>query len=296
MLDIFKKRPFESGILKRESGEPASELLLQSRKIEDCSSVSAVITLENRSLPHSPCDNMPFWKPVVNIVNFMEGLGFLALPYAVKQGGIAVIVAFFLIPVCLWYTGKVLIECLYDEDEKQRRVKVKSTFKDLGEILEPKYEGNVVTALFNVELFSGFGFLPCYLRISHETRPTNGSRHSNRLDMHCRGRSFSNNVPQVLVSVLMSVLWYGAEHVDAWNVESILIWDSEGGGSRIGVPILIYAYDCNFILPWQLKRACVKSTNSPWLLLCHMSQVLWSKSLLPFLASFLWIQHISTYP
>ena len=57
----------------------------------------------------------------------------------------------------------------------------------------------------------------------------------------------------------MSVLWYGAEHVDAWNVESILFWDSEGGGSSIGVPILIYAYDCNFILPWQLKRACVKS-------------------------------------
>ena len=32
---------------------------------------------------------------------------------------------------------------------------MRSTLKDLGEILEPKYGGYVVTALFNVELFLG---------------------------------------------------------------------------------------------------------------------------------------------
>ena len=49
------------------------------------------------------------------------------------------------------------------------------------------------------------------------------------------------------MSVLISVLWYGAEHMDAWNLDTILFWDSEG--VSIAVPILIYGYDAVPILP-----------------------------------------------
>ena len=113
---------------------------LQSSDAES-SSDDDVTSLANKHSPHTSIGTASVWKSVVNTVNWIEGIGFLALPYAVKEGGIAVILAFLIIPVCLWYTGKILIECLYDTDKKQRRLKVRSTFKELGEILLPKDGG-----------------------------------------------------------------------------------------------------------------------------------------------------------
>ena len=260
MLKIFKKRLFKSGTWKREK-EPGSGLLLESCDTESYSSVNNVTSLEKGSSPNQPDVSTPVWKAVVNIVNFIQGLGFLALPYAVKQGGIAVIVAFFVIPVCLWYTGKVLIECLYDEDEKQGRVKMRSTFKDLGEILEPKYGGYVVTALLNVELFLGSVsyLVACGSLMRHALPmvPLTVIGWTCIAGVAVFPTTFLKSLSEIawlsilgviaLTSVLISVLWYGAEHVDAWNLESILFWNSEG--VSVGVPILVFSYSCGFILP-----------------------------------------------
>ena len=120
-------------------------LELQSSDVESSTDDEFASSANKRS-PYSSPDSVPVWKALVNIVNFIEGIGFLALPYAVRKGGIVVIVAFLIIPVCLWHTGKVLTECLYDTDEKQRRERVRSTFKELGEILLPKYGGYIITA------------------------------------------------------------------------------------------------------------------------------------------------------
>ena len=40
-------------------------------------------------------------KAASNLVNFMEGIGFLAVPYALKEGGITTMVMFIIIPIIM---------------------------------------------------------------------------------------------------------------------------------------------------------------------------------------------------
>ena len=235
-------------------------LELQSSNAES-SSDDDVTSLANKSIHHSSTGSTSVWKSVFNIVNFIEGIGFLALPYAVKEGGIVIIVAFFIIPVCLWYTGKVLIECFYDTDEKQRRVRARSTFKELGEILLPKYGGYLVTAFVQVNVFmiSVSYLILCGSLLSHAlpSVPLTVIAWSCIAGVAVFPTTFLKTLKDIawlsvvsviaLISVLISVLWYGAKHMDEWNLDTILFWDSEG--VSIGLPILMYGYGALPILP-----------------------------------------------
>ena len=87
---------------------------LQSSDADGSSEEDVTPNPSKTGLQPLPSD-VPMWKAVINIVNYIEDKGFLALPYALKKGGIAAIIAFLIIPIILWYTGKILIECLYDE-------------------------------------------------------------------------------------------------------------------------------------------------------------------------------------
>ena len=69
-------------------------------------------------------EKVTVWKTIVrvgNVVNYIEGVGFLALPYAVKLGGIVTIVSFFIIPVCLWYAGKFSSTAFMTRTEGEKR-------------------------------------------------------------------------------------------------------------------------------------------------------------------------------
>ena len=198
---------------------------------------------------------------MVNIVNFIEGLGFLALPFALTEGGIVVMVAFFIIPVCLWYTGKVLIECFYDTDEKQRRIRARSTFKELGEILLPKYGGYIVTAFVQLDLYLApvSYLILCGSLMSHAlpSVPLTVIAWTCIAGVAVFPTTFLKSLSDIawlsvvsviaLISVLISILWYGVKHMDEWNLDTILFWDSEG--VSIGLPILIYGYGALPILP-----------------------------------------------
>ena len=94
-------------------------LELQSSDAESSSDDEFDSPIEDGTLHQISTGNSSLWISVANIVNYMEGVGFLALQYTIKRGGIVVLVAFLILPVCLWYTGKLLIECLYDTDKKK---------------------------------------------------------------------------------------------------------------------------------------------------------------------------------
>ena len=106
---------------------------LQSSDAESSTEEEQDVPIEDRN----STGNSSLFKAVFNILSFVEGIGSLALPYAIKLGGITIIVAFLILPICSWYTGKLLVECLYDGDEKNKRVRTRSTFKELGEIILP---------------------------------------------------------------------------------------------------------------------------------------------------------------
>ena len=240
--------------------ETKATLELQSSHAES-SSGDDDTSLADRSSPRFSAGSVSVWKSVFNIVNFIEGIGFLALPYAIKEGGIVIIVAFFIIPVCLWYTGKVFIECFYDTDKKQRRVRARSTYRELGEILFPKYGGYFVTAFLALNLFliSVSYLVICGSLMSHAlpSVPLTVIAWTCIAGVAVFPTTFLKSLSDIawlsvvsviaLISVLISVLWYGAKHMDEWDLDTILFWDSEG--VSIGLPILIYGYGALPILP-----------------------------------------------
>ena len=258
MLTSSKAQPGKSDLLDIER-EASEELLLQS---SDAESSTDDVTSSTRTSSHkfSP-DSSSVWKSVVNIVNFIEGLGFLALPFALKEGGIVVMVGFFIIPICLWYTGKVLIECFYDTDEKQRRVRARSTFKELGEVLSLRCGGYVVTAFVQLDLYLApvSYLILCGSLMSHAlpSVPLSVIAWTCIAGVAVFPTTFLKSLSDIawlsvvsvvaLISVLISVFWYGAKHMNEWDLDTILFWDSEG--VSIGLSILMYGYGALPILP-----------------------------------------------
>ena len=45
------------------------------------------------------------WRVVLNMFNYMEGIGFLALPYAIRQGGITILIGLIAMSFILAYTA-----------------------------------------------------------------------------------------------------------------------------------------------------------------------------------------------
>ena len=249
-----------SGDLSDEDREAILEL--QSSDAESSTDDEFEIPIENRSSHQgSSSGNLSVWKSVANLINYMEGIGFLALPYAIKRGGITILVAFLILPVCAWYTGKLLIECLYDTDKKNRRVRSRSTFKELGEILLPKYGGYVFTGFVQLGLFfSSVSYLVlCGSLLSNSlpSVPLTMTAWICLAGVVVFPTTFLNSMKEIgwlsmisivaLISVVITVLWYGMAHMDKWNLESVLFWNGEG--VSIALPILIFAYASLYILP-----------------------------------------------
>ena len=102
--------------------------LLQSSDAESSSDDELVLPSNKKISPDPSSSDSSVWKAAANIFNFMEGIGFLAVPYALKEGGITAIVMFIIIPIIMRYVGTILTECLYDEDEQGNRHRVRSGY------------------------------------------------------------------------------------------------------------------------------------------------------------------------
>ena len=57
-----------------------------------------------------------------NVTNLIQGTGILGVPYAVRMGGWAAVAANALIALLCCYTGKLLIECLYEKSKSKGQV------------------------------------------------------------------------------------------------------------------------------------------------------------------------------
>ena len=241
-------------------------------------------------------------------LNFIEGLGFLALPFALKTGGIVVMVAFFIIPICLWYTGKLLIECFYDKDEKERRVRARSTFKELGEVLSHRYGGYIVTVFVQLDLYLApvSYLILCGSLMSHAlpSVPLTVIAWTCIAGVAVFPTTFLKSLSDIawlsvvsviaLISVLISVLWYGAKHMAEWDLDTILFWDSEG--VSIGLSILIYGYGALPILPSVEESMREKHKFTLALALAYALTMVIKVVFFCLCVPFLWIRHKSSYP
>ncbi|KAK3737756.1 hypothetical protein QZH41_017210 [Actinostola sp. cb2023] len=71
-----------------------------------------------------------------NISNLIQGTGTLGIPYAVSQGGYLSLVAIVIIALITNYTGKLIIECLYEKpegDDGKRGRRLRNSYAELGQ-------------------------------------------------------------------------------------------------------------------------------------------------------------------
>ncbi|ROT75396.1 hypothetical protein C7M84_006072 [Penaeus vannamei] len=77
----------------------------------------------------------------------------VSLPYAVLHGGYWALVAMIGIAYICCYTGKILVDCLYDLDENGQLVRVRYSYKGIAkEVFGQKWGGKIVNTAQLIEL------------------------------------------------------------------------------------------------------------------------------------------------
>ena len=93
------------------------------------------------------------WEAGWNVTNAIQGMFVVSLPYGVMHGGYWALLAMVGISHICCHTGKILIECLYEEDADGKVVKVRHSYNDVAqECFGKKYGGKIINAAQLIEL------------------------------------------------------------------------------------------------------------------------------------------------
>ncbi|XP_020646393.3 vesicular inhibitory amino acid transporter [Pogona vitticeps] len=96
------------------------------------------------------------WEAGWNVTNAIQGIFVLGLPYALLHSGYSGLLLIILAAVFCCYTGKILIACLYEENEDGHLIRVRGTYEDIASACcgkpFPKLGGRVVNMAQATEL------------------------------------------------------------------------------------------------------------------------------------------------
>ena len=91
-----------------------------------------------------------------NVTNLIQGTGILGVPYAVRMGGWASVATIVLVALVCCYTGKLLVECLYEESKRTgARKRVRINYPEVGEAAWPGWGNRIVSVVQVCEMFGG---------------------------------------------------------------------------------------------------------------------------------------------
>ncbi|XP_078344517.1 vesicular inhibitory amino acid transporter-like [Oculina patagonica] len=208
-----------------------------------------------------PTGKSSLWKAVVNLMSDIEGTGLLGLPYVIAHSGLVAIAALLVVPLITYYTGAILIDCLYEKNEAGERVRIRSNYKELGRACWPRFGATIVAAVQLIELFL-LASLYLVLCASLTSSIFPGLPLSDKVWMLIAAAIglptiFVKNLSQVawlsLLSVIallvavIAVLAFGIAHHSTWDVKTILVWDVNE--MPIALAIIIFSYICHPVLP-----------------------------------------------
>ena len=215
------------------------------------------------------------WRAVVNMTSFVQGVGTLTLPYAVMKGGVATIIAFILFALVHWYTGKIMVDSIYEEDNegikeiKTRKsdrddskaqpsgtneARIRNNYGDLGEVLWPQYGGVLLHALQSLDLlFVAVSYLiSCGTLLAHAI-PLAGlseAMWTSIIAIVVLPTTFLKDLAcvawQSLLSIMSSLvmvsvlIWYAVSHPSTTSFKNLLFWDTEGVLVALGLVISNY--------------------------------------------------------
>ena len=201
------------------------------------------------------------WKAVVNLMTEMEGTGLLGLPYVIAYTGLAAVAALLVIPFVTFYTGAILIDCLYDKDHAGERVRIRSNYKELGEACWPRFGGAIVAAVQVIELILLASlYLVLFASLSSSIFP--GVPLSDKVWMLIAAviglpTIFLKNLSQVawlsllsvvaLLVAVIAVLAVGISHHSSWDIKDLLVWNITEMPVALG--IIIFSYISHPVLP-----------------------------------------------
>ena len=253
----------EETVLELQSSDAES-----SSDDESVSSENYIETESAASLPEGTCST---WKATMNLLNYIEGVGLLALPYSIKKGGITAVISLFLLPIITWYAGKVLAESLYDSDDKKGKIRVRSTWKEIGDAIYPKYAGKIVA--WNQDIgfvFAAVSYLIlCGSLTSHALPTVTLSQTSSTCfaallilpTMFLKSYSqiaWLSTISIVAIGLTTALtVWYGVKNIENWDPSTLLFWDFEGVFISLG--IALSSYDVAEIIPSVEKSMKNKS-------------------------------------
>ncbi len=97
---------------------------------------------------------LPFLIQHANcIFSLFQGMFIVTFPYAVFEGGYWVIISMVFIAYVCCYTGKILVQCLYEEDEHGYPVRVRDSYVSIAEeVWGKRFGGRIVNLAQLVEL------------------------------------------------------------------------------------------------------------------------------------------------
>ena len=208
------------------------------------------------------------WQAVVNITSFVQGVGTLALPYAVFKGGIATIICFPLLALVHWYTGKVMVDCIYDEDDNEeitehktlisdnktqitpmRKARVRNIYSELGKVLWPRCGGVFLDALQGLDLLilAVSYLISCGSLMAHAL-PKAGLTEAVWAsivaavvlpstfikDLSCVSWQSLLSITSLFTMVTV-LTWYAVNHSSNIDFKDVLFWDTEGALAAFGL-------------------------------------------------------------
>ena len=91
-----------------------------------------------------------------NVTNLIQGTGILGVPYAVMMGGWAAVAAIVVVAAVCCFTGKLLVDCLYEESKRTgARKRVRINYPEVGEAAWPGWGNRIVSVVQVCEMFGG---------------------------------------------------------------------------------------------------------------------------------------------
>lgn len=212
-------------------------------------------TSSSSSLDWTDDKGTPTSEVLLNLLNGIVGAGLLALPFVLEQGGIVALISFIIVPALCYYTGKLLIDCLYEKAISGRKIRIRSTYMELGDSCWPSYGGltTIIVQVLQLVLSASSCIVLSASLLDHV------------FDSFVQFSQWKwffiaalCALPTVLVRNLSQVAWlniisattlfasivvitgYGFFTSPAWDIRDLPLWNTEG--IPLAVSIVIHSY------------------------------------------------------
>ena len=216
----------------------------------------------------------------------------VTFPYAVYEGGYWAVVSMIVIAYVCCYTGKILVECLYDENERGEVVRVRDSYVAIAEaVWGPQIGGRIVNAAQLLELMmtcilyvllcgdlmvgvfpdSPFGLASWIMICSVTLLPCAFLRNLR----HVSFLSFWCTVAHMIINAIILLYCFTRFHEWKWDevLVKIDIWTFP-----ISLGIVIFSYTSQIFLPSLEGNMTNKSKFNCMLYSTHASAALFKAS------------------